>query len=76
MFDKADYVEMYSANRVRYYHHKKEKRLDKCSKKARIAKLRWLQNIYKQEKEKKEAMGADKESMLEGEIEKAKQELE
>jgi|JI9StandDraft_2_1071091.scaffolds.fasta_scaffold181939_2 hypothetical protein len=52
MFDKADYIELYSANKVRYYHHKKEKRVDKCSKKARIAKLRWLQNLYKQSKDK------------------------
>jgi len=52
MFDKADYIELYSANKVRYYHHKKEKRVDKCSKKARIAKLRWLQDLYKQAKMK------------------------
>jgi hypothetical protein len=41
-FLKADYVELYSANKIRYYHHKKEKREEKMFKKKRLNKLRWL----------------------------------
>ena len=38
---------MYSANKIRYFHHKKEKREEKNSKKQRLNKLRWLQKMYK-----------------------------
>jgi hypothetical protein len=33
---KTDYVELYSANKIRYYHFKKEKRDEKISKKTRL----------------------------------------
>lgn len=33
---KHDYIEMYSANKIRYYHHKKEKRDEKVQKKKRL----------------------------------------
>lgn len=36
MFMKSDYIENSSSRKVQYYHFKKEKRLDKCSKKARM----------------------------------------
>ncbi len=35
---KTDYVELYSANKIRYYHFKKEKREEKVLKKKRLVK--------------------------------------
>lgn len=35
-FLKTDYVELYSANKIRYYHHNKEKREEKVQKKKRL----------------------------------------
>lgn len=39
MFIKTDYVEMYSAKKVNFYHHKKEMRNEKYIKKLRIVTL-------------------------------------
>jgi len=46
MFIKTDYVELYSAKKVNFYHHKKELRDEKYFKKQRLAKLKWLKNMY------------------------------
>ena len=35
-FLKTDYVELYSANKIRYYHHNKDKRDEKVLKKKRL----------------------------------------
>ncbi|CAK71127.1 unnamed protein product (macronuclear) [Paramecium tetraurelia] len=45
---KADFVELYTANKIRYYHHKKDKREEKVNKKTRLNKLKWAQSIQKQ----------------------------
>eukprot|EP01016_Furgasonia_blochmanni_P033424 TRINITY_DN3495_c0_g1_i2.p1 TRINITY_DN3495_c0_g1~~TRINITY_DN3495_c0_g1_i2.p1 ORF type:complete len:219 (-),score=49.07 TRINITY_DN3495_c0_g1_i2:168-764(-) len=50
MLAKDDFVEIISANKIKYYHHKKEKRQLKDMKKKRINKLRWLQKLYKDAK--------------------------
>lgn len=42
---KADFVELYTANKIRYYHHKKDKREEKVNKKTRLNKLKWAQSI-------------------------------
>ncbi|EGR30988.1 hypothetical protein IMG5_120040 [Ichthyophthirius multifiliis] len=47
VFIKTDYVELFSANKIKYYHFKKEKRNEKIQKKQRLNKLRWIQNMYK-----------------------------
>ncbi|KRX09150.1 hypothetical protein PPERSA_08866 [Pseudocohnilembus persalinus] len=47
VLNKADQVELFSANKIKYYHHNKAKRTEKTIKKKRANKLRWLQNLYK-----------------------------
>ena len=54
MFIKTDYVELYSAKKVHFYHHKKDMRNEKYVKKQRIvkfillqARLRWLKSLCK-----------------------------
>lgn len=44
---KADVVEFDTSNKIRYYHHKKEKRDEKVNKKTRINKLKWIHSIKK-----------------------------
>ena len=39
MFIKTDYVELYSAKKVNFYHHKKEMRNEKYFKKQRLVYL-------------------------------------
>jgi hypothetical protein len=38
VFNKVDYVELFSANKIKYYHFKKEKRDEKTNKKKRLVK--------------------------------------
>ena len=54
MFIKTDYVELYSAKKVNFYHHKKELRDEKYFKKQRLAKLKWLKNMYIKGKQQQE----------------------
>lgn len=42
LLNKTDYIELFSANKIRYHHFKKEKRTEKITKKTRLNKLRWL----------------------------------
>jgi hypothetical protein len=42
---KTDYVELYSANKIRYYHHKKEKREEKVLKKKRLVRRKTLSKL-------------------------------
>ncbi len=51
---KPDFIQIFSANKVKYYHHKKEKRAEKSQKKVRMNKIRWMQKLYKEKKEEEE----------------------
>ncbi|KAM3144218.1 hypothetical protein pb186bvf_003680 [Paramecium bursaria] len=51
---KNDYIELFSSNKIRYYHHKKDKRDEKVNKKARFNKLKWIQSINKVEDKEKQ----------------------
>ncbi|EAR82342.2 hypothetical protein TTHERM_01193620 (macronuclear) [Tetrahymena thermophila SB210] len=60
VFNKTDYVELFSANKIRYYHYKKEKRDEKVQKKKRLNKLRWIQNMYKNARKEEEEQAKEK----------------